>query len=1212
MTPVVSTAVKRLGIAAILMLIALTIAFSEVPANPSGKQAESKPAVQLNSYRTQAQLCPPDIGKVDTVSRSELKTAVAELPFEGRNPCIAVGGNGRMMVAAESPDPPYRTIFLGSMDYGYSWQSLISHHVSGQFLPSVAFFSYSSSDDLHFDATATPIDADQGIIWWTHIYESLGSFSEYSVEYDFSSEGYYNIEFAEMIRDSTTSITRIGLVIGKDADSSVAAIYNRSLAEGDYVISRLDFPYCRSVTGDIDYSGHFAYTVWEWYDTSASQSKLLIRGDNDPYYEENFADAQVWELSTGQHIQYPGVAAHNDTAVVVFQFYDESFPDTSDRDIYSWTFVGGDLTSHGATIPVSTTSSIESFPVVSHVENNEFNCVFSVGDSLVVSTTTNGGGSWSTPELLSGMAETVPNEYRTADISGVGRIAVRQYVEEGGSDTLVSIMYLENDDDEDLVPDNLDNCVGVFNPDQEDGDLDGAGDSCDYVTPMFSTYDQQTAGAPGLTIDFYDRSYGLSEITEWLWFFGDGDSSLLEHPQHTYLTEGLFDITLIASDGVNEDTLVEEDYVYVSGYPVDYEIDTVGEYDVRKLIAVDLDQDNNADLLWTFKDGSNITLSVSYGNSLLEFTEPDLYLLASYSGTIGPSGLAAGFVDGDEHLDVLARTEDSLIVLLNDGSRSFFVEHSYGFAPGSFGDFEVPVIVGYFDDDVHLDAIISAEAGAQVLLGEGNGAFQQGTSFADEFTAATVLDLNQDGFDDVVLCMWDFTGMYLNDGEGNFTETTRLYISDYFAEDVASANATADFDRNGTLDFAVTTSMLDIDSLTIVYGDGTGGVSRTTSIAIEDIARSLIVTDANRDGWLDVVIGNFHGRMEVYMGDGVDIVPVPYVIDLGGDHYSLWDFDVADFDRDGNADFVVGGPSVYYPLRLVVSTLPDVLVLLDEMVTTGYEGVSVSVHNEDGFFISKSGSTVAGSAYWRRDFDDSGILDEATADYNLQYGEYTITVCPRSGDSPPFTAGVRIDGTSHHTFFHDYSDWVKKDGRTDDSIRFYFNYESAWSTDPYNGEAVGNQKPFFDWSGLDNYVSMADSFIFEISRFHDLREVRLTDTVLVPYLNLPIELGLDSVFYWHIIACATGTCDDTSRVFAVYCVDAITGDANASGSVDIDDAVYLINYIFAGGPAPDPIEMGDVECSGGVDIDDVVYLIAYIFSGGPSPGDPNNDGIPDC
>ena len=64
----------------------------------------------------------------------------------------------------------------------------------------------------------------------------------------------------------------------------------------------------------------------------------------------------------------------------------------------------------------------------------------------------------------------------------------------------------------------------------------------------------------------------------------------------------------------------------------------------------------------------------------------------------------------------------------------------------------------------------------------------------------------------------------------------------------------------------------------------------------------------------------------------------------------------------------------------------------------------------------------------------------------------------------------------------------------------------------------------------------------------------------------------------------------------------VPGDANASGAVDVDDVVYLIAYIFSGGPAPTPDPCcADANNSGGVDVDDVVYLIAYIFSGGPAP-----------
>ncbi len=61
------------------------------------------------------------------------------------------------------------------------------------------------------------------------------------------------------------------------------------------------------------------------------------------------------------------------------------------------------------------------------------------------------------------------------------------------------------------------------------------------------------------------------------------------------------------------------------------------------------------------------------------------------------------------------------------------------------------------------------------------------------------------------------------------------------------------------------------------------------------------------------------------------------------------------------------------------------------------------------------------------------------------------------------------------------------------------------------------------------------------------------------------------------------------------------GDADGSLSLSISDVVYLINYIFSGGPAPDPMQSGDADCSGAVTISDAVLLINYIFSGGPAP-----------
>lgn len=59
------------------------------------------------------------------------------------------------------------------------------------------------------------------------------------------------------------------------------------------------------------------------------------------------------------------------------------------------------------------------------------------------------------------------------------------------------------------------------------------------------------------------------------------------------------------------------------------------------------------------------------------------------------------------------------------------------------------------------------------------------------------------------------------------------------------------------------------------------------------------------------------------------------------------------------------------------------------------------------------------------------------------------------------------------------------------------------------------------------------------------------------------------------------------------------GDADGSGQVTISDAVYLISFIFGGGPPPVSGLGGDPDCNGLTSVTDVVYLINFIFAAGP-------------
>jgi Dockerin type I domain len=62
----------------------------------------------------------------------------------------------------------------------------------------------------------------------------------------------------------------------------------------------------------------------------------------------------------------------------------------------------------------------------------------------------------------------------------------------------------------------------------------------------------------------------------------------------------------------------------------------------------------------------------------------------------------------------------------------------------------------------------------------------------------------------------------------------------------------------------------------------------------------------------------------------------------------------------------------------------------------------------------------------------------------------------------------------------------------------------------------------------------------------------------------------------------------------------LIGDANGDGMRDVADVFYLINALFASGPAPKVLS--DVNHDGNVDVADVFYLINYLFAGGPEPG----------
>jgi hypothetical protein len=69
-------------------------------------------------------------------------------------------------------------------------------------------------------------------------------------------------------------------------------------------------------------------------------------------------------------------------------------------------------------------------------------------------------------------------------------------------------------------------------------------------------------------------------------------------------------------------------------------------------------------------------------------------------------------------------------------------------------------------------------------------------------------------------------------------------------------------------------------------------------------------------------------------------------------------------------------------------------------------------------------------------------------------------------------------------------------------------------------------------------------------------------------------------------------------VFGPAC---ICGDANTDSKINVGDAVFLISYIFRGGPQPQYLQCANANGDGAINVGDAVYLVSYIFRGGPAP-----------
>jgi uncharacterized protein (UPF0548 family) len=270
-----------------------------------------------------------------------------------------------------------------------------------------------------------------------------------------------------------------------------------------------------------------------------------------------------------------------------------------------------------------------------------------------------------------------------------------------------------------------------------------------------------------------------------------------------------------------------------------------------------------------------------------------------FSVGVNPISVAVGDFNGDGKLDLavansgdnpadVSPTRGSLSVLLGNGDGTFQTAVTYSFA----GTNLTAIVVGDFNGDGKLDLAVGNEgppysgyldAGVSVLLGNGDGTFQQAVNSSAPGAGGyqyVVGDFNGDGKLDLAMpnggtAQAGYTdngvSVLLGNGDGTFQTAVN-----YTVGAAPSSLVVGDFNGDGKPDLAVTKEGTAPDypdgGVSVLLGNGDGTFQPAVNYAAGSRPISLAVGDFNRDGKPDLAVGDFGFYSNNWTDAGVSVL----------------------------------------------------------------------------------------------------------------------------------------------------------------------------------------------------------------------------------------------------------------------------------------------------------------------------------------------------
>jgi hypothetical protein len=332
----------------------------------------------------------------------------------------------------------------------------------------------------------------------------------------------------------------------------------------------------------------------------------------------------------------------------------------------------------------------------------------------------------------------------------------------------------------------------------------------------------------------------------------------------------MFQILMGRGDGTFVDSAVYQQGIYTAPGNINN--------NSLQMASADFNGDSKADVLVLTR--SNVGTSASSLLVLPGDGKGNLGVPIASSINLAPTMLVAADMNHDQKPDAvmigLGIDENQKIsVLINQGNGTFAAEQDY-----TLGAAATSLAVGDFNGDGFMDVAVSeGSAGVFVLLGQSDGtlgtAKQIDPSNAVDLVAGS---LTADGRTDLIVLDGGVAGgqpgsliVYLGNADGSFTAAT--------APTTSAANYSVaglgDLNHDGKLDLIVAGGVAGtngspgaLNAYTLLgNGDGTFQAANTLAL-VDGAATSIALADFNKDGNLDVTLGDPSYYTEVLLGNG--------------------------------------------------------------------------------------------------------------------------------------------------------------------------------------------------------------------------------------------------------------------------------------------------------------------------------------------------------